>query len=157
MTATVLTSDSLSSKSRDCRSFGWFENPLATRLCAHVLAELADSVQALRNPALEKVAKRPTWQNRESLSEKRSSVEDKTADDELCAEVALLTFLLMTSCGPCHVPEVLDDRILVLEKVAKKVDRQVESPLVEEMYSGQAKWKTEIFGQSRSSSRSRRT
>ena len=44
-TTTIQTSNSLSSKSMKCTSFGWFakvENPLATRLCAHVLAELAD-------------------------------------------------------------------------------------------------------------------
>ena len=70
MTTKIQTSNSLSSKSRKCKSFGWFakvENPLATRLCAHVLAEIADNVQALRNPDLEKVVEEVDWQNRETV------------------------------------------------------------------------------------------
>ena len=57
LTTQIQTSNSLSSKSRKCKSFGWFakvENPLATRLCAHVLAEPADKCRPCESQLLRK-------------------------------------------------------------------------------------------------------
>ena len=93
---------SFTSKSMKCQSCAWFakvENPLAPRMCPHVLAELADKMQALRNTTNKSNGKVEMW-----TSDKTSSGLGKRRTMSFAENCCLLTPSknLTSECWPAE-------------------------------------------------------